>query len=357
VRTAEEIIYNKNYTHEYLSQDGLASFNEASRNLLFGADHQILNENRVYSIQAISGTGSLRLALDFIKQEFPNTTVYIPSVTWGNHPAMVDAVGLKQAQYSYLDKFGTGLDFESMLSDISAAPEGAVILLHAIAHNPTGVDPTNEEWDRLCVVMKEKKHLPFFDNAYQGFISGDPNTDAYAVRSFAAAGMEMIVCCSFAKNFCLYGERVGCVHTVVSDVSFVDNVGSQMRSLSRVLWSTCPAWGARVVSTVLNDASLNAAWLKDVRVMADRIADIRVALHAKLNEMNIKSSTGTWDHIKKQRGMFSFTGLSKEAVLKLKDRHIYMLSSGRVSMPGLNHSNLQYFCNALKEVLGTNETE
>jgi aspartate aminotransferase, mitochondrial len=352
VRLAEEDIHKAKVDHEYLSQDGLESFNLATQILLFGDGHTVVNEKRVHTCQSISGTGSLRLAMDFIKSEFPDVTVYIPSVTWGNHSALLEASGIKVGIYNYLDAAGTGLDFSSMLRDISACPEGSVILLHAIAHNPTGVDPTVEEWDTLRAVVKERKLLPLFDNAYQGFVSGDPHKDAYAVRSYANDGIEMIVACSFAKNFGLYGERTGCVQVVLSDPALVPNVASQLRSISRITYSTCPSFGARIVSTILNSPELNAQWLRDTQMMADRIAEVREALYHRLIELNVK---GNWDHVIKQRGMFSFTGIPKDCVDRLKaEFHIYMLGNGRISLAGLNQGNVNYFSECVKEVMGSN---
>jgi len=353
VRLAEEEIQRRQYNHEYLNQDGLAEFNACTQKLMFSEDHVVLKEKRVFTCQSVSGTGSLRLCMEFIKASFPaDTIVYIPSVTWGNHPAMLAAAGIPQREYAYLDAAGTGLDFSSMLRDISDAPVGSIILLHAIAHNPTGVDPAQEEWNQLRAVMKQRQLLPFFDNAYQGFVSGDPQKDAYAVRSFAANGMEMLIACSFSKNFGLYGERVGAVHAVVSDGSLCDNVASQLRAASRVLYSSCPTYGARIVATILADATLSQQWAADCITMSSRLNAVRQSLHDRLVAINVR---GTWGHVIKQRGMFSYTGIPKHAVQRLKDDfHIYMLSNGRISLAGLNQGNIARFVEALKEVLGTN---
>eukprot|EP00605_Chrysophyceae_sp_TOSAG23-4_P001868 GSChrysophyteH1.ASY1.ANO1.2060.1 assembled CDS len=307
VRRAEEQIQKAQVNHEYLHQDGLASFNSASQILLFG-----------------HGTGCLTLALKFIKEQISaDATVYLPSVTWANHAPLCAAAGLKTATYAYLDAAGVGLDFDSMLADISRVPEGSVLLLHAIAHNPTGVDPTTDEWDQVREVVKSRRLLVLFDNAYQGFVSGDPHADAYAVRSFANDGLEMFVACSYSKNFGLYGERAGCLHVVLADVQLCATVASQMRVISRSIYSTCPAFGALVVSTILNDPEMNAMWLDDTKMMATRIAEVREALYAKLVELN-------------------------------EEFHVYMLGNGRVSLAGLNQGNVAYFCESLKAIIGTN---
>jgi aspartate aminotransferase len=353
VRAAEDEIHRRQFNHEYLSQDGFAEFNAAAQKLMFSENHVVLKEKRVFTCQSVSGTGSLRLCMEFIKSSMPkDITVYIPSVTWGNHPAMLEAAGIKMVEYSYLDKAGTGLDFAGMLNDISQCPPGSIVLLHAIAHNPTGVDPSVEEWDQLREVMRERRLLPFFDNAYQGFVSGDPQQDAYAVRSFAKMGMEMLIACSFSKNFGLYGERVGCVHVVTSDPKLCESVASQLRASSRTLYSSCPTFGARIVATILGDENLTAMWAADCITMSSRLNGVRQSLYSRLVKLNVK---GTWEHVIKQRGMFSYTGIPKEAVQRLKDEyHIYMLGNGRISLAGLNKGNIERFCNALVEVLGTN---
>ncbi len=265
---------------------------------------------------------------------------------------MLTAAGIPQGTYGYLDDAGTGLNFDLMLNDIKECPEGSVILLHNCAHNPTGVDPTEDEWDQIVSVMIERKLLPFFDNAYQGFVSGNPTVDAFAVRRFAEAGLEMLVACSFSKNFGLYGERVGAIHVVASSKEGVEHVASQLRVHSRAIYSTCPAFGARLVATILGDEKMNRQWENDCMTMASRLDDVRKDLHTKLVEMNVK---GTWDHVIKQRGMFSYTGIPKDSVDRLKaEHHIYMLGNGRISLAGLNKGNTQRFVAALKEVMGSN---
>ena len=265
---------------------------------------------------------------------------------------MLTAAGVPQGIYGYLDDAGTGLNFSKMLNDIKACPEGSVILLHNCAHNPTGVDPTEDEWDQLVSVMLEKKLLPLFDNAYQGFVSGNPTIDAFAVRRFAEAGLEMLIACSFSKNFGLYGERAGALHVVTKSTEGLPQVASQLRVCSRALYSTCPAFGARIVASVLGDEKINRQWENDCMTMATRLNDVRQDLYTKLIEMNVK---GTWNHVIKQRGMFSYTGIPKDIVDRLKNEyHIYMLGNGRISLAGLNKGNTARFVTALQEVMGTN---
>ena len=353
VREAEIIIQQQQLDHEYLSQDGHPVFTQVSQLLMFGEESSAIKNERVYTIQSISGTGSLRLATEFIAAHMPSAMCYIPSVSWQNHATILQACRVKQSTYRYLDSSGCALDFDGLIEDISQAVEGSVILLHNCAHNPTGVDPTDEQWKKILEVCQSRKLFPFFDNAYQGFVTGDPATDAYAVRLFSEAGMEMLVACSFAKNFGLYGERVGALHIVVARTELIATVSSQLRALARSLYSTCPSYGARIVALILSDPVRKAAWVSQCKAMADRINESRNKLFAALVQYKVK---GTWSHVTAQRGMFSYTGIPAWAVQRLKDEyHCYMLSNGRISLAGLNSSNIEPFAQALATILGTQE--
>lgn len=369
VREAERRIFEANYDHEYLSQDGLPEFLTLSQKLMFGDNSKLISEERVLTVQGLSGTGCLRLASEFIGTFLQEKTCYIPEVTWPNHPAILDACRVKQGTYRYLDSTGCNLDFEGLMEDLNSFPHGSIILFHNCAHNPTGVDPSNEQWLEILQVVLTRNFFPFFDNAYQGFVSGCVHRDAFAVRTFAEAGLEMVVACSFAKNFGLYGERVGALHFVVSagaaesenhmqEFSCVKEkrlscVASQLRVLSRGLYSTCPAHGARIVSTVLGDPTLKAAWEAECAGMAHRLRTVRELLYGALVFHAVK---GDWIHVFKQRGMFSYTGISSVAVKELKERfHVFMLSNGRISLAGLNEGNVDYFAESLAAVLGKNE--
>lgn len=241
-----------------------------------------------------------------------------------------------------------------MLSAIKAAPEGSIILLHACAHNPTGVDPTREQWKDIAHVVREKRHFPFFDCAYQGFASGDLENDAWAIRYFVDQGFELCVAQSFAKNFGLYGERAGAFHFVTGpspDASnTIQRIASQLAILQRSEISNPPAYGARIASMVLNDSALFAEWEANLRTMAGRIKDMRSSLRSKLEELNGK--TGSWKHITEQIGMFSFTGLAEGQTVRLKDDfHVYMTKNGRISMAGLNTGNVDYVAKAIDKVV------
>ena len=353
VRKAENIMIQGNLDHEYLSQDGHPVFLKETQNLLFGSNHPILKQNRIYSIQGISGTGSLRLATEFLGHLMPNKQCAIPSVTWPNHQQILKASRVNYMTYRYLDSTGCQLDFNGLIEDINQCANGSIVMLHSCAHNPSGVDPSEEQWKAILEIVKTKKLLPFFDNAYQGFVSGDPDKDAFSIRLFAEAGLEMIVACSFAKNFGLYGERAGVLHFITSSPDMVQIVGSQLRAISRTLWSTCPAYGARIVATILADPVLNAEWKAECKMMADRLNGVRQQLFEELVKHNVK---GKWNHIIAQKGMFSYTGITADTVAKLKrDYHVYMLSDGRISLAGLNKSNIERFASALLTIIGPNK--
>jgi len=256
--------------------------------------------------------------------------------------------------YRYLNENDTAINFDGLLEDIEAAPPKSIILLHACAHNPTGIDPTDEQWGKILEVIKAKNHIPFFDNAYQGFVSGDTNIDAYSIRLFASSGIEMFVACSFAKNFGLYGERIGALHifSEEKDCEIIPSISSQLRCISRAMYSTCPAYGARLVGTVLSNQELKSQWESECNGMAMRLNLVRKALYDSLVKNDV---LGTWEHVINQRGMFSYSGIPAWAVQQLRERyHIYMLSNGRISLAGLNTNNVETFVQALKEILGTN---
>lgn len=310
------------------------------------------------SIQSVSGTGALHLGALFLARFYNPTTadaktIYVSSPTWANHNQLFSNVQLPMKNYPYFSKKTKGLDFEGMVSTLEAAPEGSVILLHACAHNPTGVDATQDQWKQIAQLMKQKRHFPFFDCAYQGFASGSLETDAWAINHFVEQGFELMIAQSYAKNFGLYGERAGCFHFVAAPSSNaadeVSRVGSQLAILQRSEISNPPAYGARVASRVLNDEKLFAQWEEDLRTMSGRIKEMRKQLREKLEE---KKTPGTWNHITDQIGMFSFTGLTEQQVQTLKEEyHVYMTKNGRISMAGLNSHNIDYFAESVDKVV------
>ncbi|KAJ4220564.1 Aspartate aminotransferase, cytoplasmic [Fusarium solani] len=355
VKKADEILRNDpELNHEYAPIAGIASFTSKAAELIFGADSQALQEKRTVTLQTISGTGAVHLGALFLAKFYQGPrTIYVSNPTWANHHQIFKNVGLTVDTYPYFHKETKGLDFEGLKETLQSAAEGSVFVLHACAHNPTGVDPTQEQWTEIAAIMKEKKHFPFFDTAYQGFASGDLARDAWSIRYFTEQGFELVVAQSFAKNFGLYGERAGCFHAVTpssDDASTtITRIGSQLAVLQRSEISNPPLYGARIVSTVLNDADLFAEWEENLRTMSGRIISMRDALRSKLEELE---TPGTWNHITDQIGMFSFTGLTESQVLKLREEfHIYMTKNGRISMAGLNENNVEYFAKAVDKVV------
>lgn len=356
VKKADEILRNDpELNHEYLPIAGLAPFTtKAAELILGGTDSPAIQEKRVTSIQTISGTGAVHLGALFLARFYPGTKkVYLSNPTWANHNQIFSNVSIPIATYPYFSKETKGLDFDGMKSAILGAPDKSVILLHACAHNPTGVDPTLDQWKEIAEIMNTKQHFPFFDCAYQGFASGDLMKDNAAVRYFVDRGFELCIAQSFAKNFGLYGERAGCFHIVTGPgpdaQETIARIASQLAILQRSEISNPPLYGARIASTVLNDPALFAEWEENLRMMSGRIIDMRKALRSKLEELG---TPGTWNHITDQIGMFSFTGLSEAQVMKLReDAHVYMTKNGRISMAGLNSRNIDYFAEAVDKVV------
>eukprot|EP01080_Neovahlkampfia_damariscottae_P000327 gene327-6741_t len=352
VEKVEKQLAEEKLNKEYLPQDGLKEFYEATRIFLLGKEDEAIKENRVASCQSISGTGALRLGLAFIKKFLPqNTIVYVSNPTWGNHNQICDHVGLKVEKYPYFDKKTKGLDFENMKDCFLNAPERSILLLHACAHNPTGVDPTEEQWLEIAKICKKKKHIPFFDSAYQGFASGDIVKDAFAVRLFSKLGFELICSQSFAKNFGLYGERIGTVHIICKNKELKESLTSQMKLIVRGMYSSPPLHGARIVSRILNDKELYSLFEEDLKKMSNRIKFMRKRLFECLMK---KNTPGDWKHILNQIGMFTFTGLNTKQVERMVNHfHIYMISNGRISMAGLNESNVDYVASAIYDCVTT----
>ena len=357
VRKAEAALVKSQPGHEYLPIGGLESFNVGARVMAFGKDGDYYDHKNIATVQALSGTGALRLAGEFLRRWYhaPGTaarglapTVYLPTPTWGNHHAVFRDAGLGVQTYRYFDARTGGVDIEGLLTDVRAAPAGSVFLFHACAHNPTGADPTPAEWERIRAACLERGHAVVFDSAYQGFASGDPERDAYALRLFARARPRaMLLCQSFAKNLGMYGERVGALHVLCASADEAARVKSQVQTIVRPMYSSPPAWGARLASTVFASPELTADWAADMRRMASRIGDMRAALVAALRRAG---SPRNWDHITRQIGMFSFTGLTKpQCASMLRDHAVYLTANGRISMAGLNPSNVDKVARAMHQ--------
>lgn len=344
------LVKDTSLNKEYLGIDGHVSFRKRSAQLVFGENSKALADGRVATAQCLSGTGSLRVGFEFLRQFFPGkTTVYSSKPTWGNQNTVAMKSGFQFKSYRYWDAKNRNLDFKGMLADIEAAPMGSIILLHACAHNPTGVDPTFEQWVTIAEVIKRRNHFPFFDAAYQGFATGSLENDAASIRMFAAAGFQMVVSQSYAKNFGLYGERAGCLHVVCPTAKAAASLQSHIKLIIRPMYSNPPKHGAEIVNLVLKTPELFARWKEEIKIMANRIIQMRTALR---DELVALKTPGNWDHIVSQIGMFSFTGLNrKQCESLIKNHHVYLLYNGRISMAGLNTSNVKRFAKAVDAVV------
>lgn len=348
VRAAEEKLLSQNLNHEYLPTHGCPIFRAAAKKLAFGGDSKVVSEDRVASAQSISGTGGLRIGGLFIKKFHKSPTFYLPSPSWGNHTPIFRDSYLDVKQYSYYKKETKGLDFEKMLKDISQMEEGSTIMLHACAHNPTGVDPTHEQWDEISKAVRDRNLLVFIDMAYQGFASGDLEYDAYAVRKFTEDGHNILLSQSFAKNMGVYGQRCGAFSVVCQNADEAAAVESQLKIIIRPLYSSPALHAARLVSTVLTDPTLYNQWLGDVKGMADRIISMRHALREGLAR---EGSTHNWEHLTKQIGMFCYTGMTPDQVDRLiKEYSIYLTKDGRISIAGVSTKNVNYLAKAMHDV-------
>ncbi|KAK8078676.1 aspartate aminotransferase- mitochondrial [Apiospora saccharicola] len=331
VRAAEQKIVSNNLNKEYAGITGVPEFTKSAAVLAYGKDSSALD--RLVITQTISGTGALRIGAAFLERFYPGAKkIYIPNPSWANHGAVFKDAGLEVEKYRYYNKDTIGLDFEGMVSDIKNAPKGSIFLFHACAHNPTGVDPTAEQWKEISSVVKSSGHYAFFDMAYQGFASGDTNKDAFAVRHFVAEGHNICLAQSFAKNMGLYGERVGAFSIVAENAEEKKRIDSQVKIL------------------ILNDATLYKQWLAEVKEMADRIITMRALLKDNLEKLGSKHD---WSHITSQIGMFAYTGLTPAQMDSLAKEHsVYATKDGRISVAGITTGNVGRLAEAIYKVKG-----
>ncbi|KAF9354359.1 Aspartate aminotransferase, cytoplasmic [Mortierella sp. AD094] len=352
VKKADRILVDDdNLDHEYLPILGSDDFRFASAKLILGANSKAIAEGRVSAAQCISGTGAVYTGAHFLSKHYPikGAACYISKPTWANHRAIFEGVGIPVLEYPYWDATTKGLDLKGMLGCMQSAPNGSIFLLHPCAHNPTGVDPTPEQWRQIADVMEAKDHFTFFDCAYQGFASGSLTKDAYSVRYFVDRGFELFVAQSFSKNFGLYSERAGNLTVVAKTPEIKNRIESQIAKAQRAVISNPPAYGSRIVSVVLNNEKLYGEWETNLASMANRIIDMRKALYDELIKLG---TPGKWNHIVDQIGMFSFTGLTTPQVKVLKEKyHVYLTDNGRISMAGLNTQNVKYFAQAVDDVV------
>ena len=332
---------------EYSGIAGDQQFIDLALKFAYGEKSSALAENRIQGVQALSGTGGLRVMGELLYRH-GHRAIYVPNPTWGNHIPIFTNSGLEVRKYRYYDSTSCDLDFDGMIKDISDIPDGTAILLHACAHNPTGMDPSMEQWKQISEVAKKKNLLPFFDMAYQGFSSGDHDKDGAAVRMFVEDGHLIAVVQSFSKNFGLYGHRIGALSVVGANQDEAKRVVSQMKIVIRPMYSNPPRAGARLVSTILGDPQLYKDFDEQCRGMANRINTMRTALRTKLEELG---SPHNWDHITRQIGMFAYSGLTKDQVMAMREKHhVYCTADGRISMAGVTSGNVDYIANAIHDV-------
>ncbi|XP_069467639.1 aspartate aminotransferase, cytoplasmic [Ambystoma mexicanum] len=352
-KVEQKIVNDASLNHEYLPILGLPEFRSSASKIALGEASPAIKENRVGGVQSLGGTGALRIGAEFLGRWYngnnnTSTPIYISSPSWENHNAVFIDAGFKDIRaYRYWDAANRGLDLQGLLQDMEDAPEFSIFVLHACAHNPTGTDPKPDEWKKIAEVMKRRYLFPFFDSAYQGFASGNLDKDAWAVRYFVSEGFELFCAQSFSKNFGLYNERVGNLTIVGKDSDNVQRVLSQLEKIVRTTWSNPPSQGARIVGTTLNSPELFAEWKDNVKTMADRVLLMRAELKARLEDLK---TPGTWNHIVDQIGMFSYTGLNpKQVEYLIKEKHIYLMASGRINMCGLTTKNLDYVATSIYE--------
>ncbi|HAW8458800.1 TPA: aromatic amino acid transaminase [Escherichia coli] len=332
----------------YLPMEGLNSYRHAIAPLLFGADHPVLKQQRVATIQTLGGSGALKVGADFLKRYFPESGVWVSDPTWENHVAIFAGAGFEVSTYPWYDEATNGVRFNDLLATLKTLPARSIVLLHPCCHNPTGADPTNDQWDAVIEILKVRELIPFLDIAYQGFGAG-MEEDAYAIRAIASAGLPALVSNSFSKIFSLYGERVGGLSVMCEDAEAAGRVLGQLKATVRRNYSSPPNFGAQVVAAVLNDEALKASWLAEVEEMRTRILAMRQEL---VKVLSTEMPERNFDYLLNQRGMFSYTGLSAAQVDRLREEFgVYLIASGRMCIAGLNTANVQRVAKAFAAVM------
>ncbi|HYB32948.1 MAG TPA: amino acid aminotransferase [Steroidobacteraceae bacterium] len=348
VRKAEGELLARQTTKAYIGPAGSAAFNRALEQLVLGAAHPALSAGRVRSVQTPGGCGALRLGAELIRTACPDAVVHVSTPTWANHAPLLSGSGLRLERYPYFDPASGGVQFAAMTAALERLPARAVVLLHASCHNPTGADLSQAQWLELLALVKRRQLLPFIDMAYQGLGEG-LDADAFAPRLFCAELPEVLCAVSCSKNFGLYRERTGALHLVSESAAAADAASSQLVRIARTMWSMPPDHGAAVVQTILEDESLRRQWLDEVDGMRRRIQDLR---HEVVRQLKTHCPERDFAFIGRQRGMFSFFGISAAQVRALRERHhVYMTDDSRMNIAGLRHENLEYFARAVAQVL------
>lgn len=348
VNEAERRLLEQAAGKPYLPIEGTAAMRSATAKLLFGEGAAVLREKRVATVQTIGSSGALKIAAEFINCWLPDSAAWVSSPTWDNHAAILEGSGVVVRRYPYFDSRTGGLEFEGMRAELKHLPRRSVVVLHGCCHNPTGVDLSAGQWRELIELLKDKELLPLVDLAYQGLAQG-LDEDAQPLRAMAEAGMAFLVASSFSKNMSLYGERAGALSVVASSAADAELVLGQLQAIIRRNWSNPPMHANRVVDLILNDADLRARWVSEVAEMRTRIQRMRALLHEELRRC---CPSGRFDYLMSQRGMFSYTGLSREQVWRLRENSgVYLVESGRLCVAGLNAGNVPYVARAISDVL------
>ncbi len=349
VRDAEAQMLAESGPKPYLPMEGSAAMRKAVQQLLFGADHEAVTSRRIATIQTVGSSGGLRVGADFLRRWMPASAIWLSDPSWDNHRAIFEGTGMQVNSYPYYDVATGGLKFDAMLAALNLLPARSVVLLHACCHNPTGVDLSAVQWQAVIPVLRERELLPYLDLAYQGFGDGIEQ-DAFAVRALATSGLSFIIANSFSKSMSLYGERAGAMSIVCADAAQAALVLGQLKATVRRNYSSPPMHAAELVSRVLGQAPLRAAWEADVEAMRERIAAMRRSLHAV---MSVKLPGRDFGYFLSQRGMFSYTGMSAAQVDRLRQEFgVYLVRTGRMCVAGLNTGNVERTAAAFASVLG-----
>lgn len=348
VKAAEQRIANPISPRPYLPMAGLLGHRQGCQRLLFGQDATVIKEDRVATIATIGGSGALKVGAELIHRWFPHAKCYVSDPTWSNHIAIFEGCGVEVGHYPYYDNANHRIRFEEMMAFINGLKRHDVLILHPCCHNPTGMDLTHEQWDQVLQVVQQRELIAFMDIAYQGF-GEDMDTDAYAIRKAAQMGVGLFVSNSFSKNLSLYGERVGGLSVLCPTADQAERVFGQMNYIVRRIYTSPPSHGGHVVDIIMNDAALYDQWVSEVCTMRDRIRSMRSELRSRLEASLPDHDFG---YLTRQKGMFSFTGLSSAQLERLQsDFGLYMVMNSRVCMAGLNSSNIDYVAQSIAQVL------
>jgi aromatic-amino-acid transaminase len=349
VKRAERDMTDHAAPRSYLPIDGIAAYDGEVRKLMFGAKSDVVEAGRAITVQALGGTGGLKVGADFLRRFAPGAQVWISDPSWENHRALFEGAGFVVNYYPYYDPASRGLNFDAMLATLTGIAPGSIVVLHACCHNPTGVDPAPAHWPKIIQVVRSRGLIPFLDLAYQGFGDGI-DADGAVVRAFAATPGPLLVASSFSKSFSLYGERIGALSMVAADKDEATRVLSQLKRIIRANYSTPPTHGGQIVANVLCSPELRALWEAELATMRNRIKLMRALLVERLHE---RVPGADFRFMVAQRGMFSYSGLTKAQVLKLREAHsVYAIETGRICVAALNNRNVDYVADAIADAIG-----